>query len=494
MNAWRFVRATCLAILLATPVSLARAQVAGSAQQPGLVDMSMLPPHISGQPDQSVPFALPGNDMPPKPPSARAARQRMPARPLSTAPRTKARTAEYQVPQQSTQKPQTSDESATGNQQAYYFYPATKTSAAASPVRQVSHQRDVASPTFYRVSQADLFQAEPQVRQTSHTRPYRGPTAGCPSCTAAEPTCEPGCAAPTCDRCGPCFECDAWIENDCMECRNRGCRPYRGIVCRGWCWSQDLALSIGMHTFESPADQGINGNYGFGYGLNWAMPVWHRLGLGAQIGYRGISADPVGEPISGTPGNARQQDFLTVGFFHRPARRGCWQYGVVWDWLNDNYYVPMQLSQIRGELSRSLGCCHDLGVWATSSVSDDSQLFNAVTQTWQAQDQFNIFLRTYHDRGIVTRLWGGATSDGDGLVGGDAFVPLSSYFALRGNVQFLLPHEGQTAGAFSQEAWAMSFNLVFYPAGRALQTTRSRYAPMLNVADNGSFLLDRVAP
>src|SRR5690606_29288640 len=86
------------------------------------------------------------------------------------------------------------------------------------------------------------------------------------------------------------------------------------------------------------------------------------------------------------------------------------------------------------------------------------------------------------------RFWAGFTGRSDGLVGGDAQVPLSDCFAMQTNFNYLIPEEGTGPGA-AEEAWGLGISLVWYPGQTARCGSLTR--PLFNVADNATFLVDR---
>jgi hypothetical protein len=161
----------------------------------------------------------------------------------------------------------------------------------------------------------------------------------------------------------------------------------------------------------------------------------------------------------------------------------------VLDLLYDDYYVNMRLSQIRAELSYVGPYRRELGFMMAASTREDLATIFGQTEIWQATDQYAFFYRRTFDNGAYYRFWGGFTGRTDGLVGGDAQVPLSDSFALSTNFNYLIPDEGGGAGA-SEEAWGMAISLVWYPGQRACCPSMTR--PLFNVADNASFLVDRL--
>jgi len=84
----------------------------------------------------------------------------------------------------------------------------------------------------------------------------------------------------------------------------------------------------------------------------------------------------------------------------------------------------------------------------------------------------------------------GGTDQGDGLLGGLLTSSFRNRFAVQGGVTYLIPNESNRAGGFANESWNISMGIVFRPGGR---NGAGRYCrPMFDVADNGTFLVDRV--
>jgi hypothetical protein len=114
--------------------------------------------------------------------------------------------------------------------------------------------------------------------------------------------------------------------------------------CTGWWWGEDLTLFAGVHNFKSPVDLGVNSNFGFEEGVNWAFPFWGDLGLGGQVGFEVTQSDLKSSTIIT---DHRNQFFLTAGLFHRAPCCGGWDLGVVFDWLHDDFYQDFDLAQVR---------------------------------------------------------------------------------------------------------------------------------------------------
>lgn len=279
-------------------------------------------------------------------------------------------------------------------------------------------------------------------------------------------------------------------------------------ACGGCRWHplEAFSVELGAHGFKGPADYGMNGNFGLHEGINWGGPLWQGMGIGYQIGVAGVHSNFDGDNVANFSGNnltlgrsgSRDQFFLTAGIFHRALAGGPLQWGVVWDYLHDNYYVDMQLSMVRAELSFVGYYGNELGFWTAASTRDDNGTFNGIdsggnalplTANWDANDLYSIFFRRRFATDAEGRLWGGFTHRGDGLVGADFRVPLSSRWALGGNFHYLSPNDS-SGGDKVEESWAVACNLIWYPGRTARSVTRSPWRPLMNVADNSTFFVN----
>ena len=189
----------------------------------------------------------------------------------------------------------------------------------------------------------------------------------------------------------------------------------------------------------------------------------------------------------------RSQFFFTAGLFRR-AICGCGlQGGVVFDMLHDNYYVDMEVAQLRGELSFVGPCLREFGFMFASSLEDDSDRDRqGFLEVWEPIDQYAFFYRRTFECGGSYRLWAGFTGQGEALLGGDAQVPLADAWAISTGFNYLVPEGGGNGGVgdYTLESWNVGINLVWYPGCQARCVGIAR--PLFNVADNGSFMLRRL--
>jgi hypothetical protein len=274
-------------------------------------------------------------------------------------------------------------------------------------------------------------------------------------------------------------------------------RPYYG-----WRWYRDFTASAGITAFTNSTDLGINGNFGTNEYLNWSMPFWNAFGVGWQVGWRGTQTNF--QPASIEVGNrtlsktARDQQFVTTGFFTRAFEGRGLQGGAVYDYLHDSWLENTDVSQLRYELSYVWGY-HELGFWGASNIGDQTSLFGPVTRVQGVSstlDLYTGFYRVQFGDANEWKVWGGGTGEGDGIVGSLIRAPMHKSLALEGTFTYVIPGRNQVinfdgqgqASSFSPSAWNVAVNVVWYPAGRSRRSLASPYRPLFEVADNGSMI------
>jgi hypothetical protein len=289
-----------------------------------------------------------------------------------------------------------------------------------------------------------------------------------------------GSAGDPCDECGE--TCD--VDGQCGQCGG-GCFHSLG---------RSITLFAGVQGFKGPVDQGQNGNFGFHEGINFGAPVGDPWHTGYQIGIQGVHSNFSGFSIDNqTNNNGRDQTFATAGMFHRALDCGL-QGGVVFDYVHDNYYEQADLKQIRNETSWVFGPKHEIGYWGAYGINlERFQLGQNRIAILQSNDIFAGFYRRHFTGGGQGRLWGGATGRGDAIVGADLSIPLGTSWALQNNFTYMIPKEGQGIDGLAKEAWSVSIQLVWYPGRQSRCVFQNPYTPLLNVADNTTFLYRRSA-
>ncbi len=274
-------------------------------------------------------------------------------------------------------------------------------------------------------------------------------------------------------------------------------RPYYG-----WRWYRDFTASAGITAFTNATDLGINGNFGTNEYLNWSMPFWNAFGVGWQVGWRGTQTNF--QPATVEVGtrtltkNARDQQFVTTGFFTRAFEGRGLQGGAVYDYLHDSWLENTDVSQLRYELSYVWGY-HELGFWGASNIGDQNSLYGPVTRVQgvaSTLDLYTGFYRVQFGDANEWKFWGGGTGEGDGIIGSLVRAPMHKSLALEGTFTYVIPGRNQVinfdgqgqASTFSPSAWNVAVNVVWYPAGRSRRSLASPYRPLFEVADNGSMI------
>jgi hypothetical protein len=270
----------------------------------------------------------------------------------------------------------------------------------------------------------------------------------------------------------------------------------------GWRWYRDFTASAGVTAFTNDTNLGLHGNFGTNEYLNFAMPFWNAFGIGWQVGWRGTQTNfqPSEVQVGSTTftKNARDQNFVTTGFFTRAFEGRGLQGGAVYDFMHDSWLDNANIAQMRAEISYVWGY-HEIGFWGAANITDEMSFFgrrSKVQGTASTVDLYTGFYRLQFGDANELKVWGGGTGDGEGIVGTLLRAPLARSFAMEGTFTYLIP--GQTRSVvindsgvtsnFSPAAWNVGVNLVYYPAGRSRRGLASPYRPLFEVADNGSMI------
>jgi hypothetical protein len=283
----------------------------------------------------------------------------------------------------------------------------------------------------------------------------------------------------------------------CDECGASYCEILRCLCAclkKSYLYSPSMWRNFGAITgvqgFKGPADLGVNGNFGFNKSINWATPFWNAHGIGHQLGATVMFSDFEGS--NGPLGSSRTQFFLTTGLFRRPKYDQGFQGGAVLDYLHDNFYVTMELLQIRAEMSY-LWDCNEIGFWGAFHLNNDSSTVNSVANltqiSWAANNQYNLFYRRNFGNGLNYRMWVGLTDYADVLFGGDCTAQISQRWSLMTSSNYLLPtstYNGLPKN--TTESFNLGINLVWYPFAPKCDPCPNRYRPLFGVADNGTMM------
>jgi hypothetical protein len=261
----------------------------------------------------------------------------------------------------------------------------------------------------------------------------------------------------------------------------------------GWPTLGSLEAFAGVHGFTGVANRGSTGSFGFQEGVQAGVPIF---GLTGEIGAMVTQSNFNGNAITD---ETRHQFFLSAGL----SRRADWglQGGLVYDWLHEDWDYEIDLGQLRGELSYLVTCRDDVGAWFTIGVKEDTSPLTRLQMgpnglfptrgavNWQADDLFAFFWRRQFDCGGEGRLFGGFTSEGQGLFGGDIRLPMNCAWSFETNFLYVTARGDREAPIpdFAEETWNVSLNVVWTPfASQGCGKNYSR--PLLGVAHNGNFI------
>jgi hypothetical protein len=274
-------------------------------------------------------------------------------------------------------------------------------------------------------------------------------------------------------------------------------------VCDDGClgnWWDNTELFFGGDVFKSLGDSpigGFNNSFGAVSGFNTGFALGDsriRGQFGASYGaydFKGRSA------FGGEQSSLEEQVFLTAGVYKRSdvldGDRISW--GVVYDALiTDNYGVAadeLELGQLRGIMGYAINECHELGVWGTVNMMEDT---GSVFGTVRPMKQVNTYWKQNWQYGATTSVYVGAMDNadiGDWVLGFTGRAPMSERVALYGGATYVAPSSATGAVGSVEEQWNVYAGLVFFPGGKSVSRTVSGQAglPLLPVANNSSMLI-----
>ncbi|WP_143544169.1 DUF6666 family protein [Rhodopirellula sp. MGV] len=283
-----------------------------------------------------------------------------------------------------------------------------------------------------------------------------------------------------------------WELDSYQACDNAG-------VCKAPGLFDELYLRFAFDGSKQPQDFGVNAVAGAQATINLGLPVLPDYGIGFQIG-SSITATSnavrVYELVGETTG--RTQSFTTVGMFQRFDSG--WSWGVVHDFLYEDYFDDFSLGQWRLRSSFDFNECNQVGATAMLRSYDDTGTFGASTDVrLQPIDQLQFYWRHYWQSGAQTSLWLGL-ADGHGednavtgfapakdesfLFGADVLMPLTPSLAIYGETNIITPIDTGTVDAFLGIQW--------YPGAKAYSARRGKFSPMFEVASPVSLAADLI--
>jgi hypothetical protein len=294
-----------------------------------------------------------------------------------------------------------------------------------------------------------------------------------------------------------------------VGCDTRGCDTCGGVATCGGCgpfrraWFDNTAFFFAGDGWKNIFDDDDNNNFGLRVGFNTGLALPGVESVRGQIGASYGAYDFHGrEGLLGGDDSIEEQLFLTAGLFRRSdvacGDRLSW--AVAYDLLAAENAGEgaddIRLAQLRWAVGYSLDCYNEIGVWATFRLMSSFAWIERVRVS--VMDQVNAFWHHTWSYGGDTWLYVGWADDpGETVLGLRGEMPMNDRVALFGNLHYVIP---STRGGdqhprlpvddvFAQEAWNVTFGIVFYPGARAGSRTVSgdRRLPLLPVADNGSF-------
>ncbi len=316
---------------------------------------------------------------------------------------------------------------------------------------------------------------------------------------------ELGGACTACESCGSRDRCDACDSRGatCDSCEGSGlaCRCPRWQRENGW--FQNTNVFIAGDGWKNIFDDDDNNNFGFRSGFNMGIGLPGQRGVRGQVGMSYGAYDFHGrEGLLSKDDPIEQQVFATAGLFKRSNiacdERIAW--GAVYDLMlgedTGERADRLKLAQLRGYFGYALNERNEIGTWMAFRLMDDYAIRQRVGVN--VTDQVNLFWhRNWKLGGDTTAYVGLADDPGDVVLGLSGRVPLNRHVALFGNVHYIVPSTTGgdvhpsigTDDIFSQEAWNISFGIMFYRGGNAISPNVSgvRGLPLLPVADNATF-------
>jgi hypothetical protein len=277
------------------------------------------------------------------------------------------------------------------------------------------------------------------------------------------------------------------------ECDAEPCRPQRRWL------NVDFFSSV--DAFKGPLDIGnANGNFGERLGVNAAVPLLSRMGVGLQAGTSVVLSNLKGSPYPEPNATIRDQVFTTVGMFQRINREeGNFTWGFAYDWLFDNYYADFKFGQWRVKGAWAFDPCNEIGMAA--SLPDHGSTgfipnFEGGTDELHFKPVAQGYLYWKHtwcnDASLAGRA-GVAERPGEFVFGGEGRVPVTKNLALTGDFSYIMPNAAGGPVAQTQEMWNVSVGIEFVLGGFGRGCT-GRFQPFLPVADNGSMAIRELAP
>ena len=401
------------------------------------------------------------------PPYTQYGDQRRPMRPMN-------QSQQYGNPTQQYGNPQANSTSG-----PYYGYPQARVRAAAYSRQDVEYAED--QPHMPPGSVMSSSPGEAVGMPSQYGPPMMegppgdvgGPDGGCANGNCADG----GCCNGSCE--------DCWTDGPRKACRsfNDWCR------CGAF---RDFSVYGGVEGFKGPIDLGENANFGLHEGFNWGFPIWGCGGVGAQMGAEFDQSDFA--PNATVFGDHRQQYFLTAGVFYRPTRECGWQGGLVWDYLDDQFYDVVTVDQLRGNLSyvvdwSEFGFEFAAGVHSELHTPPMNIIRALPSILFEPVDTYTLYYGRRLKNGGQVKGFAGVANGLGAIFGASLDMAITDSFSLEGEFAYVIPDE-VPAGSIPGETANIAFSVVWHPGCHARDTFDSAYRPLFNVADNSSFIVN----
>ena len=246
---------------------------------------------------------------------------------------------------------------------------------------------------------------------------------------------------------------------------------------------------------------GVKGGFNTGLGIG-DFPL--RLQIGASHGVYDFKGR-IG--LTPTFTDREKQTFFTAGLYKRgDVENGDrLSFGLVYDvlqakqWGVNSNANDISLSQLRGTVGLALTRSTEIGLWATHALDTDRAAITVagapgVLTTIHAMNQTNLYVKHNFSFGaLVTGYVGflGGQDIGKRVYGLTAETPLSDYWSVFSNINYVSPHTPAGPLGSGHEQYSASVGLTYYFGGNAASRSVSgnKNLPLLPVAGNNSFLI-----
>lgn len=262
------------------------------------------------------------------------------------------------------------------------------------------------------------------------------------------------------------------------------------------CLFRNTELFGGAQAFRSrnffAGDQLIDdSSFGFHGGFNLGLPLYPlTFGLlSGQVGVRSVQSEFDGDLFST---DNRDQLFITAGLFRR-VDCGL-QFGVVFDYLYEEWFAETDLAQVRGDVGwvcpggNTFGFRFAIGTedHLTNGIINGDAFDNLFAEVI---DNYRFYYRLTSGNGGFCDMFAGWSDDDQAVLGMDFDLPVSGWMAMQSGFTYFLPDDQPDNAIVSRDAWNLYAGFSIRPQGPCWYQNCDR--PLFNVADNGTFVMRR---